>query len=304
MKRLTNPEVPCRRLPICWAVVASLAWPPLAGAQVHFDVRHVFATPAPINPDAKLLLGSDGNFYGTTSGVNQYPRPGAIFKMTPAGAITVLHKFTGVASDGQWPQGGLILANDGNMYGTTSNGGTHGDGTVFRLTASGVVSTLYSFNYAETGGLPEAAVLQGTDGSLYGTTGGGGGSGHAGTAFRLTLAGSFSVLHAFGAPGDGASPIAALIQIGANFYGTTESGGSSGFGTIFRMTSDGVVTILHSFNYSDGAYPEAGLVAALDGNMYGVATAGGAAYSGTAFRIAPDGSDFTVLHYFNSAMDG
>ena len=205
-------------------------------------------------PTAALIQGSDGNFYGTTSGGGNCGAPfgcGTVFKITPAGVETVLYSFAGPAgSDGAQPQGGLIQATDGNFYGTTFRGGSSsgkaaacsvvfsgnqlsGCGTVFKVTPAGVETVLYSFG-AGSDGQNAAGLIQGSDGNFFGTTQSGGSSGN-GTLFRCTPAGVEAVLYSFAGGSDGSSPVAGVIQgSDGHFYGTTQTGGSSGNGTLFK----------------------------------------------------------------------
>ena len=201
------------------------------------------------NPYAGLVQGSDGNFYGTTfgRGANGY---GTVFKITPAGALTSLHSFTG--TDGQYPYAGLVQATDGDLYGTTPEGGAgayHLGGTVFKVTPSGTLTTLYNFcslPACADGDSAHAVLVQATDGNFYGTTGGGGAyctaNGGCGTVFKMTPSGSLTTLHSFdGSDGKGTS--AGLVQAtDGNFYGTTAYGanpactaGLGGCGTVFRL---------------------------------------------------------------------
>jgi uncharacterized repeat protein (TIGR03803 family) len=180
------------------------------------------------NPAAALVQGSDGNFYGTTAlgGSNQL---GTVFKVTPTGSLTTLVSFGG--TNGASPACALVLGTDGNFYGTTDLGGSTfvsgsnvGDGTVFKMTPSGSLTTLVSFTGAN-GANPIAGLVQGTDGNFYGTTGEDG-SINDGTVFKMTPSGSLTTLATFtGANGD--QPSAGLLQgTDGNFYGVTEQGGS------------------------------------------------------------------------------
>jgi uncharacterized repeat protein (TIGR03803 family) len=247
-----------------------------------------------------LVLGSNGNFYGATvsggalhAGCGGYGC-GTIFAVTPKGALTTLHTFE--FTDGGAPVvAGLIQAGDGNFYGATTDGGVGchvGCGTIFRVSPSGAFATLHKF-VGNDGSNPLGALLQASDGNLYGTTQVGG-IGNEGTIFRMTLEGSFTTLHEFAGP-DGSQPYAALIQAtDGNFYGTTRFGGSGGSscgslgcGTVFQMTPAGALKTLHSFVGSDGDYPDSAVFQATTGNLYSMTTGGGpyAGY-GTIFGLA------------------
>ena len=262
------------------------------------------------NPAAGLALGTDGNFYGTTS-YGSVDNDGTVFEVTPAGALTTLQNLPNGSYNWGTPavtQAGLLLASDGNFYGTTPGGGTTG-GTVFRMTQSGTLTTLYNFcsqpNCAD-GATPSALLLQATDGAFYGTTYYGGSgcniTGGCGTVFKITPSGTLTTLYSFclhtGCP-DGWHPKASLVQgFDGNLYGTTSAGGPYTDGTIFKMTTAGALTTLHSLYYNtDGSVPSA-LVQATDGNFYGTAYYGGTDQSGTIFEITPTGT-FTTLHNFD-----
>ncbi len=141
------------------------------------------AAPDGNNPHGGLILDASGNLYGTTAygGVNSL---GTVFKITAAGAESVLHSF-GAAGDGFSPYASLILDASGNLYGTTYNGGANSTGTVFKITAAGAESVLYSFGAAPDGNNPHAGLILDASGNLYGTTAYGGASGN-GTVFKIT----------------------------------------------------------------------------------------------------------------------
>src|SRR5262249_47502346 len=153
---------------------------------------------------------------------------------------------------------GLIQAADGNLYGTSSDAGLFGAGTVYRMTPDGGVTVLHQFTGGADGGLPFARVIHGADGDFYGTTLLGGSTNcfeGCGTIYKVTAGGTFTTLYAFSGGSDGREPWASLVQApDGNFYGTTTLGGTWPFGdgTIFRMTPAGVVTVIHSFTGKDG----------------------------------------------------
>lgn len=253
------------------------------------------------NPHAPLVLGTDGNFYGTTysggSG-NCSGGCGSIFKVTPGGTITTLHNFGN--TDGARPYAGLIQATDGNFYGTTTLGGTLGGGTVFKITPSGALTPIYSFG-GSGGTIPYGGLVQGTDGNLYGTTYQGGLNGH-GTVFKITLSGSLTTIYNF-AGTDGGSVYAGLaLGSDGNFYGTTYLGGTNNMGTVFQITPTGSLTTLYNFAGTDGNQPYAALLQGSDGNFYGTTFLGGAFGNGTVFQITPAGA-LTTLHSFCSPHD-
>lgn len=217
---------------------------------------HTFSGAEGAYPATTLLQGSDGNFYGTTTGggtltCSSYGSPGCgtVFKMASTGSVTTLHAFT--KQDGASPQSSLILGNDGSMYGSAIFGGTTS------------------------------------------CSGGAQWSG-CGTIFKIDASGNFTLLHSFSGP-DGAYPATLLLGADGYFYGTTESGGSSscigrygpGCGTIFRMDAAGNITVIYAFTgQSDGSWPESALIQGTDGNLYGTAVYGGTNDDGVVFRVS------------------
>lgn len=220
-----------------------------------FDLLHRFGDGSVADDgwqsEASLVLGTDGNFYGTTA-AGGAANWGTVFKMTPAGVVTILHSFGdgSVTNDGLFPQAGLVEGTDGNFYGTTSCGGStinpssiDGYGTIFRITPTGSVTILHNF----------------LDGSVeY----------------------------------DGNDSLSALtLGSDGNFYGTLPFGGTAGKGVIFKMTPEGAITLLHSFSDgsvpNDGNFPAASLVLGTDGSFYGTTYFGGAESYGTVFKFTP-----------------
>jgi uncharacterized repeat protein (TIGR03803 family) len=250
-----------------------------------------------------IAQGRDGNLYSTAPDT-WTGEPGTVFKITPAGVVTVLHQFNG--TDGQSPSSGLTLATGGNFYGTTQSGGSSGNGTIFRITCKGKLTTLYNFKGGKDGSLPYAPPIQGLGGNLYGTSAGG--NGNNGSVYKITQSGSFTTLHSFDGT-HGANPYAPLVQAAdGNFYGTTTFGGTSGNGTIFRISASGKFVVLFNFDGTHGGHPSAPLIQASDGNFYGVAATGGVGacasspWCGVVFKITPTGV-LTVLHNFNGGSD-
>ena len=255
-------------------------------------------------PLAAMIQADDGDFYGTTSSGGAQ-NVGAIFKMTADGALTNLYSFTG-GTDGTYPYAALLQAADGSFYGTTYFGGTNDYGNIFKLTANGLVTSVYSFSNSGDGANPTAALAQGSDGSFYGSTSGGGASGD-GNIFKMTAACAFTNLYSFKGGTDGYAPVGRLVQgTDGNFYGATRHntiGPYQFYGTIFKIAPDGVFKTLYALNYTDGSYPYAGLIQSDDGNFYGTTHDGGVSGNGTVFRIAPNGS-FATLLSFDGFNDG
>jgi uncharacterized repeat protein (TIGR03803 family) len=265
-------------------------------ARLPFNVHHSFPSQGASMPTAPLLWASDGYFYGTTGSGGAANR-GTVFKITPDGELSVLHSFRGNGGgdpdDGANPSAGLIEGADGSFYGTARIGGRFADGTIFRMSRDGTVTTLHHFGDGNDGVQPFAELVQASDGNFYGTT-------FSGTVFRMTPDGTVTTLHRFDPLGqDGQIPIAALIQAtDGSLYGTAYNGGVPGLGTIFKITLDGTFTRLHTFTGPDGGYPSAALIQATDGNFYGT-TEGGQSLStfGTVFKMTPDGT-VAVLYTF------
>lgn len=253
-------------------------------------------------PYAGLLLGHDGNFYGTTyqGGTNGLPLGlGIAFRVTPDGTLTRLVCFNG--SNGAKPYAGLIQTLDGNLYGTTLQGGSFNSGVLFLLTTNGNITPLLSFA-GPNGAKPSGRLLLGRDGFLYGTTQTGGTS-NLGTIFQTTTNGVLNTLVSF-TNGNGANPYAGLIQgADGHLYGTTVNGGLMGKGTVFRVTTNGVLTTLVSFNATNGCFPYGGLVQDVTGDLYGTTAYGGDSNAGTVFRITTNGV-LTVIYVFTGGVDG
>jgi uncharacterized repeat protein (TIGR03803 family) len=263
-------------------------------------------------PYGALVQGTNGNFYGTasTGGANN---GGTVFTITPEGALTTLYNFCAQAdcNDGEIPSAGLVQAANGQFYGTTQDGGIYGGGTIFEITAAGVLTTTYNFcakvNCTD-GENPMAPLIQASNGHLYGTTYYGGPY-TGGTVFEISQTNSYTMLRSFDRIVNGSNPYGGLVQgANGNFYGTMSQGGpNAGYaaagGTVFEITPGGTVTVLYSFcaqtNCTDGSLADGGLVLGTDGNFYGTTQVGGTINGGTAFSINPSGA-LTTLYNFCS----
>jgi uncharacterized repeat protein (TIGR03803 family) len=256
---------------------------------------------------AGLVQGADGTLYGTTQEGGLY-NFGTIYKIQSDGSgWQVIHSFAG-PSDGAIPYAGLLLGRDGMLYGTASQGGLSGDGTVFRM-APGQASSfqvIHQFDYSDPGNgvMPFAGLVQGPDNTLYGTTWVGG-PGQNGVVFSLAPDGSrFTLLHAFGSNpvgAEGPHPSAGVV-LGADgfLYGTTIPEGTSTLPehhVVFKLSTDGATfSVVRALGTSDGQYPLGGLIQGADGALYGTTASGSAGY-GTLFRLTTAGA-FSVLHTF------
>jgi len=253
-----------------------------------------------------LIQASDGNLYGTTESGLGAAAFGAIFRLTPGGALTTLKAYNGRhPAEGILPQG-IIEASDHNFYGVVGQGGsTTALGSIFQLSPTGQYHTLHTFRRSD-GGILDAGLIQANDDNFYGVTSAGGDPRYChsavvpgcGTVFRIASDGAFTVLHRF-IQSDGASPNAELFQAADGLlYGSTYGGGpfttcpgspiaNLGCGTIFRLSLGGSFTTLYSFDGFDGANPGSPLIQGLDGSLYGTTDRGGTSGAGTIFRLTP-----------------
>jgi uncharacterized repeat protein (TIGR03803 family) len=258
-------------------------------------------------PNGPLVRDSVGNLYGTTSaGGLGY---GVLFELEPTGTETVLHNFGATQTDGKTPQAGLVRDSAGNLYGTTSAGGTKGFGVAFELDTAGNLTTLHNFGaFFGDGQSPFAPLVQDSSGNLYGTTQRGGTS-DAGTVFKIDASGNESILHSF-AITDGLAPDAPVIlDTAGNLFGTTTQGGTHHDGVAFELDPSGNETVLHNFaNGTDGAYPYGGLVLDATANYYGTALGGGKSANcpgngcGVIYRLFHGGD--TVLYTLTGGAQG
>src|SRR5580704_7904398 len=249
--------------------------------------------------------GRDGNLYSTAPAGGSCC--GAVFQITPAGKLKVIHNFTGNSNDGAFPQGGVTLGSDGNFYGTTYEGGSVTAGAVFKVTPGGTYTTPYSFTGGSDGAYPYAPPVEGNDGNFYGTTTAGGNTvlcgGGCGTIYKITPAGTLTNLYQFDIT-HGYEPYGPLVLgTDGNFYGTTPAGTTANAGVVFKISPAGKFTLLFSFDSTHGETPFAGLVQGADGDFYGTTIYGGSTGGGVVFKITPSGK-LTVLHNINGTTDG
>lgn len=256
------------------------------------------------NPIVGLVADKAGNLYGVTSAGGSkgcVVGCGTIFKIAPDGTKTTLHIFDG-GTDGYYPDGGLIIDDDGNLYGNTYEGGTANFGVVYKIAPDGTETILHTFEAQGDYNYPYGTLARDAKGNLYGTTDFVGGE-----IFKLTPKGKFTRIHQFGVKqGDGLQPSGEfLIDPDGTLYGTTNFGGAGGFGTVFKIAPDGTETVLYSFKGgTDGVAPTGPIVRDADGNIYGTAVSGGGCQSqcGIVYKLGTDGIE-TVLHTFYRKED-
>ncbi len=277
-----------------------------------FSVLHAFGADSTdgVVPEAGVIRDSSGNLYGTTLFGGVYG-DGTIYRLDPAGNLTVLHNLNG-GSNGGLPYGGVIRDGAGNLYGTNFiAGGTGcgggGCGTVYKLETSGRFIVLHTFTGGSDGGGPYGGLVRDSAGNLYGTTMNGGNvcaNSTCGVVFKIASSGDFTVLHSF-TPADAFNPWAGLVRdADGNMYGTTSSGGSAGFGAIFKL--DAALNYSVIFNFAGGAGgagPLAPLTVDSAGNLYGTTEGGGTGYFGTVF-VLDSSLKFNVLHDFTTGPTG
>lgn len=250
------------------------------------------------NPNSGIIEVEEEVFYGTLrfGGANS---AGTVYSLTADGEFELLHAFDG-GLGGQFPYSGLVAHSDGAYYGTTINGGTMGDGIIYRINPNGTFEKVYDLFGFFDGGSPEAGLIEGSDGLLYGLTTEGGNF-NAGTLFQFDPENLLlTVVHQFSPGTDGGAPASSLLlHSDGSFYGTTIEDGP-GEGTLFRYSTDNGFETLHSFDpAADGFLCQGSLAEDESGTIYGFCSQGGGLNGGTAFKYS-DGNGFQKIYDFSS----
>lgn len=289
------------------ALAAATALSPALAAdstRVVTQTLHAFGVDEGQQGRTPLLQASDGNLYGVTLGGGGSALRGTLFRVKPDASYETVYEFAGTESIGGQPGSGPVQGPDGALYGTTQLGGASNYGTVYRIAANGVYTTLHSFVSTQPFGIVSDTWLAvGSDGYLYGTSRVDG-QFDGGMVFRLKTDGSdYRVIHSFTGSGEaGREPWGPLLAgSDGQFYGTTRFGGNNDCGTLFRIQRSGAFELLNSVcngGESDPAYPAADLIEGANGALYGTTEFGGAYGSGTVFRRNADGS-IETLRSFN-----
>ncbi|HLZ42803.1 MAG TPA: choice-of-anchor tandem repeat GloVer-containing protein [Candidatus Sulfotelmatobacter sp.] len=309
MRTLTSSRIPAAL--IAFFFIAAL----VANAQTYTTLTTFNGANGDSPFYVSLVQGANGNFYGTTVTGGDIATScsngqgfdcGTVFELTPGGNLTTIYTFCAQdnCADGLLPYSGLTLGRDGNFYGTTSLGGTlFGEGTIYKVTPTGQLTTLYSFcsqlNCTD-GSYPIAGVVQASNGNFYGTTLQGGAY-NQGVVYQVSPGGTYKVLHSFCALTnctDGSAPFAGLMQASNGaLYGTTSAGGAHGAGTVFAITPSGKFQTLHSFDFTDGSGPTSVLLQTSNGAIYGTTVYGGLRNDGTVFQMTTAGALKTIYNF-------
>jgi uncharacterized repeat protein (TIGR03803 family) len=307
MKNLSIPSFTCIIAVFCIAMVAAASAQTLT-TLANFNKINGF------NP-VSLIQATDGNFYGvtyyggtpTSCSLSSEYNCGTVFKVTPAGQLTTLYSFCSQpnCSDGANPRS-LIQASNGNFYGVAEAGGTptdycNGCGTIFEITPSGVLTTLYTFCLAAgcPDGMEPMTLIQATNGNFYGVAWRDGAD-DGGNVFELSAAGKFTILYNFCAQTncpDGALPVSLVQASNKNLYGSNQYGGKYNAGSLFEITLAGKLTTLDTAIRRPNA-----VIQGANGNLYGTTISSGPAGGGTIFEMTPGGKVGT-LHDFCSSDD-
>ena len=285
----------CRFPPALPAGILLLVLSAIGSAQTvtavySFTGKNSSANPSEVMP----TQGRDGKLYGTSGG-NTGGVYGTVFSLATNGLYRQLHTFD--STNGANPDGGVALASDGNFYGTATGGGSGKGGVLFKITPNGVYTVLHSFLGGSDGTLPAAPPIEGSDGSLYGTTYGN--TTTYSTIYKYSRAsGTYSTLYQFDQP-HGQFVIAPLIQAtDGNLYGTAFQGGGTNCGTIFEVNTSGLPLFTYSFPCGlGGSSPVGPLLQTSDGSFYGTTSLGGSAFVGTIFKLDQKGNVQTLYSF-------
>ena len=256
------------------------------------------------SPYGAVTFDSSGNMYGTTSegGVNY---AGDVWEITNTGTYVELYSF-GNGSDGAFPYGNVSFDSNGNMYGTTAEGGANNEGIIWKITSAGVYSDIHDFGSGTDGKFPQAGVTIDSSGNLYGTALSGGVNGF-GMVWEITSTGGYLDVHDFGSGTDGRLPRGnVVLDSSGTLYGTASKGGqyASSGGNLWKLTSGGVYTALHDFGSgTDGQNPYASVCFDSSGNLYGTTDNGGVNSAGTVWKYSSTGV-YTDVHDFGVGLDG
>jgi uncharacterized repeat protein (TIGR03803 family) len=264
-------------------------------------VIHNFVPSTGNVPRGGLTLGTDGNLYGTTCQGGNF-NDGVVFKISTGGNYTVLHHLNINNAEGTCPEAAPVQGTDGNFYGTTTEAPNPHVGTVYKMTPSGGLTTLYLFNVVNSpcctapNGEGPLALTLGTDGNFYGTAKNGGTSTY-GTIFKISTTGRFALLHSFSGPTkDGGVPIGPIIQASdGNLYGMTNDGI-----LVYKITPTGAFHGIFTLTQSTGDLMFAGFTQATDGKLYTASSSLGAGGVGTIFSLTTGGTP-SVIHPFSLA---
>jgi uncharacterized repeat protein (TIGR03803 family) len=269
-----------------------------------------------LGPIAGMIMDKHGNLYGTTLSGGNGCSPfgcGTVFEIAPDGTETILYAFKGGTSDGSNPAAALVADAQGNLYGTTLEGGSGSLGTVFKLAPDGTETLLHNFIGGSDGSTPDAAVIADAQGNLYGTTNSGG-AGNGGTVFKIATDGTETILASFTLDGSFGSSLNSplIMDKQGNLYGTATTGGfgncQDGCGTVFEITSGGSLNVIYRFDGgTDGGNPDAPLFVDRKGDFYGTTVGGGSGCGGSGcgvvFKLTPKGKETTV-YAFTGGYDG
>jgi len=297
--------------------VAALLLAGAAQARTKEVVLHAFTGGRDGGGPNGLIADNQGKLYGTARfGGRSYHAChhgcGLVYKISRDGTQTVLHQFHG--DDGYSPAAPLLADGNGNLFGTTSRGGSMSGGVVFKLAPDGTYTVLHNFcilSPCTDGNSPIGALVKDASGNLYGATYAGGPDRLDGTIFKIAPDGTETTLYAFCQQKncvDGSHPWGVVADGAGNLYGATFAGGSDGFGAVFKLATDGTETVLHSFcqpnSCGDGSSPSVQPIMDSDGNLYGSTLGGGTGSPdcGIVYKLSPDGAE-TILHDF-SQSDG